>query len=121
MSRASDENLRLRKGQGCAGLLWEQDEHIAWALIDAANVAEEHNLTDEQAAATAHLTIVISCAIYSGRGDGRTLIGVLNLDAPTIDAVESWWDEQQHQVEPRIQDRLRIMAEEISERGYLPM
>ena len=121
MSRAPDENLRLRTGEGCAGLLWERNEQIAWALIDPDTVEEEHRLTAGQVAATRHLRTVISCAVYAGRGDDRRLVGVLNLDAPTEDAVDVWWDSRRASVLPEVQSRLQTMAEEIAERGYLPM
>lgn len=121
MSRAPDENLRLRKGQGCAGMLWERNGQIAWAILNSRAVAEEHNLSEEQIAVTEHVKAVVSCAVFSGRGDERDLIGVLNLDAPTVEAINCWWDAGSGNVKPEVQDRLRSMAEEISERGYLPI
>lgn len=86
-----DFKVHLRKGQGCAGLAWEQalstSMNDCWrpvlatqAQLTRAQLRRRWNLSDDQVAKTSHILWILSIPLFMNAGNTRSFVGVLNFD-----------------------------------------
>jgi hypothetical protein len=83
--------MRLRKGQGCAGSVWEKAVagtledfwkpiYATEAQLTATLLKEKWRLTDTQIGQTRHILWILSVPLFHTSGGQRTFIGTLNFD-----------------------------------------
>ena len=86
-----DYQLRLRRGQGCAGTAWERavaaSTYNFWRPVQAtqtqltkALLRRRWKLTEEQISRTAHILWILSIPLFFRVGSRREFAGVLNFD-----------------------------------------
>ena len=86
-----DYNVRLRKGQGCAGVAWERAVEgpidDCWKPVYATTVQLKPSLlkarwklTEEQIRQTSHILWILSIPLFRKSEGQRTFLGVLNYD-----------------------------------------
>ena len=86
-----DYKVRLRKGQGCAGVAWQQalDATVSdfWKPVVATSTdltaglkKDRWRLTDEQIQLTRHILWIVSIPLFRSSQGQRTFLGVLNFD-----------------------------------------
>lgn len=86
-----DYRVRLRKGQGCAGVVWQnavegpindcwKPVYITRAQLTAKLQKEKWRLTDEQILQTSHILWILSIPLFARKQGQRTFLGVLNYD-----------------------------------------
>jgi hypothetical protein len=86
-----DYRLRLHKGQGCAGVAWEQavdgpiDDcwkpvYAAKAQLTPSSLKGRWKLTDEQIRKTKNILWILSIPLFEKTESRRTFLGVLNYD-----------------------------------------
>ncbi len=87
----SDYKVRLKKGQGCAGLAWEravecsmadcwQPIYVPKAQLTTTLLKKKWKLTDEQIRLTSHILWILSIPLFRKSASQHTFIGVLNFD-----------------------------------------
>jgi hypothetical protein len=86
-----DHKMRLRKGQGCAGSVWEKalegsledfwkPVYANEAQLAAPLLKTKWRLTEAQISLTQHILWILSMPLFHAAGGQRTFIGVLNFD-----------------------------------------
>lgn len=86
-----DYKVRLRKGQGCAGVAWQQalDATVSdfWKPVVATSMdlttglkKDKWKLTEDQVLVTRHILWIVSIPLFRRSQGQRTFLGVLNFD-----------------------------------------
>ncbi len=86
-----DYKVRLRKGQGCAGVAWQQALDAAvsdfWKPVVATSMdltsslkKGKWKLTEDQIQMTSHILWIVSVPLFRRSQGQRTFLGVLNFD-----------------------------------------
>jgi hypothetical protein len=86
-----DYKVRLRRGQGCAGVAWQQalDATVSdfWKPVVATSTdlttglkKDRWRLTDDQIQLTRHILWIVSIPLFQSSQGQRTFLGVLNFD-----------------------------------------
>lgn len=86
-----DYDVRLRKGQGCAGVAWEHavqgsvDDfwkplYASQTQLTVPQLKRRWHLSDDQIRLTRHILWILSIPLFRKSEAGRTFIGVLNID-----------------------------------------
>jgi len=92
----SDYRVRLKKGQGCAGLAWQravdgpvaecaQPVYVPKAQLTTASLRRKWKLTEEQIRLTSHILWILSIPLFSKGGSQRVSA------SPRGKGLRNWW------------------------------